>query len=75
MRISKKEPKVYKYGDTRYVNRFAWLPIKIKETTIWLEKYQVLEAYIGSTYNVVVDGKNINFVVYSWIVLSKRMMP
>lgn len=40
--------KHHKYGDTRIVKKFAWLPVKINDCMIWLEYYTVEQSYLGS---------------------------
>lgn len=63
-----------KNGTTRLVKKFAWLPMEINGTLIWLERYEILKAYIGTTYKVIVDDKPVSFIVYKWISISKRMI-
>lgn len=38
----KQEPK---WGDTRTKIKFAWLPVKIENTVVWLEEYESLQRY------------------------------
>ena len=36
------------HGDYRTITKFAWTPVKISPVlTVWLEKYHVIEKYIG----------------------------
>ncbi len=36
----------YKDGDRRIVKRFAWLPVQVENTFIWLERYKTHEQYL-----------------------------
>ena len=44
MKWKTKKP-VPRIGDTRHRFKFAFLPIRINEWSIWLERYQVTEEY------------------------------
>jgi hypothetical protein len=61
-----------KHGTTKLIKRFAWLPININGDFIWLEKYEVLRAYIGTSYTVSIENKPATFIIFKWITLSKR---
>jgi hypothetical protein len=47
MRIKINNKKKHSLGETRIVNKFAWLPVKIsKEEYIWLQFYKVKQKYL-----------------------------
>lgn len=63
-----------KPGDTKVIKHFAWMPTVVNGNIVWLEYYQVLKAYIGTTYTVIIDGKPVNFIISKWMTLSKRII-
>jgi len=65
-------PSNLKHGTTKLIKRFAWLPIHINNNIIWLEKYEVLRAYMGTSYTVSIENKPATFIIFKWITLSKR---
>jgi hypothetical protein len=74
MKLKTANSATLKHGDTKLVNRFAWLPVAINGNIIWLESYQILRAYIGTTYTVLIEGKPANFIISKWMTLSKRVL-
>lgn len=63
-----------KIGSIRLLKRFAWLPLFIGDDLIWLERYEVLQGYIGQQYQLSIENKPVTFTVADWITLSKRVM-
>lgn len=59
-------------GTTRLRRRFAWLPVFIKTECIWLERYEVLQAFVDEIYMVKIDNEPKQFVVANWKTISKR---
>jgi hypothetical protein len=57
------EPKV---GDIRRRNKFAFLPTKVDEYTVWLESYQVTEEY-----KAMYDFQEVSMM---WIEVSRRTL-
>lgn len=74
MKLKTAESLLLKHGDTRLIKRFAWFPVRINGNIIWLERYEVLRAYIGTTYTVLIQDKPASFIISKWITLSKRML-
>lgn len=64
----------YSPGITRLKRVFAFLPTHVAGYTVWLEYYEVLQAYIAFDYKVVVDGKDTAFRVSEWKDISKRVI-
>ena len=64
--------------DTRTKRLFAWLPVLVGNTWVWLERYYVLEVY--KTENVIVaieqDDKRIpkKFTIGKWLTVSKALI-
>lgn len=42
-RTTKPTPKP---GDVRYIRRFAWLPVEIRDHTVWLERYEATQRLV-----------------------------
>ncbi len=61
-------------GTTRLKRVFALLPTYVAGYTVWLEYYEVLEAYIVSPYKLEVDGTVKAFIVGEWKEISKRIL-
>lgn len=61
-------------GTTRLRKRFAWLPVFIKNECIWLERYEVLQAFVGEQFIVKIDDKPAEFIVAKWKTISKRII-
>ena len=61
-------------GTTRIRKRFAWFPVFIKSECIWLERYEVMQAYVGEQFTVVVkidnEDKPMEFIVALWKTIS-----
>ena len=51
------------HGERRTYQKFAWMPIKVGEYTVWLETYQVTEEYVRYTYRTL-DNR--------WKIVSKE---
>lgn len=62
-----KKPEV---GETKIVTRFAWLPVRMDDKTIWLEKYDTI--YIFQELSAFVsDDKVLKYRL--WTSVSKRL--
>ena len=59
-------------GSTRVCFRFAWLPTDVGGFIVWLSRYEVLQAYIVTTYSITLDGQAQEARVGNWITLEKR---
>lgn len=60
-------------GATRITSVFAWLPVYISGTMVWLEFYEILQVYNISDQKVIIEEKETTFVLRKWINLSKRL--
>lgn len=61
-------------GTTRLRRVFAFLPVNVNGTLVWLETYEVLEAYIEVQYLIIVDGESKTAKVGKWEYISKRLL-
>ena len=61
-----------KDGDTRLERRFAWAPVYIDGSRVWLQYYEILQVLRISEEKVVIDGEPFRFYVKTWINLAKR---
>jgi len=59
-------------GTTRTKTLFAWLPTKAGQSLIWLERYQVMEAFIVNNYLVIVGQEQVNIRRGEWMKVSSR---
>lgn len=64
----------YPQGATRLHRRFAWLPVYISGSRVWLEFFEILQMYNVLTYTAKVDDTDVSFRVGNWINLSKRVI-
>jgi hypothetical protein len=66
------------HGTRRLKRMFAWLPTYIDGDKIWLEGYEILQAYVVAKHIVVLDPtkpKEITeFLVGTWTDISKRLI-
>jgi hypothetical protein len=62
-----------KAGETRVKTAFAWLPSVAGEQLVWLERYEILEAYAVSQMVVVVAEKPVSVTFGEWKVVSTRL--
>lgn len=61
-----KEPKT---GDTRIKICFAWVPLRIKDQYIWLEKYKCKQEY-GWRHVIIPGGTPF----YDWITIERDVI-
>lgn len=67
----------YANGTSRLKRVFAWLPVYIDGTTVWLETFEILQMYVTSTHKVKLDPASnelVNFHTGLWIDISKRLI-
>lgn len=62
----------YSHGTTRMKRCFAWLPVYISGTMVWMETYEVLQAYLIKEHELEVDGEKSFFGSGKWRDISKR---
>lgn len=62
----------YPVKTTRLMRKFAWKPIYISGTVIWLEFYDVLQVYEGTNHETIMDGEQVDFMVFTWVNLTNR---
>lgn len=60
-----------KKGDTRQLTHFAWSPVYIEGTWVWLEKYVALYYYDVTVYNYKFEGLTKASPVGTWVELAK----
>ncbi len=66
---SKTEP-----NSTRLKRVFAWIPTYVNGFTVWLEHYEVLQAYIVLPYKLKVNGEDKAFLVGAWTDIDKHTL-
>lgn len=59
-------------GTTRTVEQFAWLPIYIAGRIVWLEIFEIIQGFVATPHEVLLDNVKTTFVVSKWINLAKR---
>lgn len=62
----------HKHGDTKSVMHFAYLPHRIGDRVIWLQRYEAVYVYEMKEITGVVIDKPITFHVGAWIKASER---
>lgn len=62
----------YPSGATRLKRCFAWRPVYISGVFVWLEFFEVLQAFKISSEKTIIDGVTAEFSLGKWINLSKR---
>lgn len=63
----------YANGSTRLKRRFAWLPVYISGTYVWLEGYEILQVFVVTRQVAVIDEEEKSFNLSKWVDLSKRI--
>lgn len=61
-------------GTTRLQRVFSFWPTRVENNIIWLETYEILEAYILLDYKVRLEGVDKAFRVGEWKQISKRLI-
>lgn len=61
-------------GTTRLKRVFAWSPTQIDGHIVWLEHYEILQAFLSFEYKILMDGKLKSAEVSEWKDISKRLM-
>ncbi len=61
-------------GTTRLKRVFAWMPMYINGFRVWLERYEILQAYVETDYLLRIDGKDAKFTVGRWTDISTRVI-
>lgn len=61
-------------GSTRLKRKFAWLPTYVNGYMVWLEYYEILQAYIIEDLKVIDAGEDKFFRVGEWKDISKRTL-
>jgi hypothetical protein len=72
--LSKYTEARFEEGATRLVRVFAFFPTAIGGKVVWLETFEILQAYIIQVYKLKVDGADKAFEVGKWVEISKRTM-
>lgn len=62
-------------GTTRLKRVFAWTPTHIDGNIVWLEYYEILQAFLSSDYKILLDSELKSVKVSEWKDISKRLMP
>lgn len=60
-------------GTTRVKRVFAWRPKRIDDTIVWLEYFEILQAFTIFEWNIIIDGKAKGAKVGRWEDISVRM--
>lgn len=61
-------------GTTRLKRTFAVLPVRIADTWVWLEFYEVLQAYLVTPVLLQIKGKPTTFTLGKWTDVSTRLI-
>lgn len=61
-------------GTTRLKRVFAWLPTHIDGNVVWLEHYEILQAFLIFDYKILLDAEFKTVKVSEWKDISKRLM-
>lgn len=66
----------YAHGTTRLKRAFAWIPVYINGENIWLENYEILQAYLIKELSLKIEGKDkpVFFSSGKWVNVSKRIL-
>lgn len=67
------QPK-YQEGATRSILRFAWLPHRIGDKKVWLERYEVLYVWCVEKVKGEIEGKAVEFIVGNWKKVSEATL-
>jgi hypothetical protein len=62
-------------GASRLRRKFAWLPIRISDDYVWLEFYEILQAYLVTPVVLPIKGKPTTFTLGKWTDISTRLIP
>lgn len=61
-------------GTVRFKRKFAWLPTKAGGTLIWLERYNVMEAFLVTTALVNIEQEQVTVKFGEWKKVSTRLI-
>lgn len=61
-------------GTTRLKRVFAWSPTQIDGHIVWLEHYEILQAFLVFEYKILLDAELKSVKVSEWKDISKRLM-
>jgi hypothetical protein len=61
-------------GTTRLKRVFAWSPTHIDGNVVWLEHYEILQAFLVFEYKIILDSESKTVKVSEWKDISKRLM-
>ena len=68
----------YPHGTSRLKRCFAWVPVYVDGTIVWLETYEILQMYSVTVHTVILDPANnkelTNFYSGNWVEISKRLI-
>lgn len=64
----------YPHGSTRLKRVFSFLPVYIAGNMVWLENYEILQAYIIREHELEVEGEKAFFSIAEWTDISKRVI-
>jgi len=72
---AKYTPTTPKPNDVRFKRVFAWLPKQVGGNVVFLEYYEVLQAYLEQAVQLRIEGKDAMFTVGKWTEISQRTIP
>ena len=64
----------YAHGTTRQKRVFAFWPTYVSGEIVWLETFEVLQAYLIEEIELTVDGRKQFFGIGTWRNVSKRII-
>jgi len=60
---------------TRLMRKFAWLPTYIAGSRVWLETYEILQAYLVEEIELSIENEEpVYFLIGYWKNISKRII-
>lgn len=60
-------------GTTRLKRVFAWMPTKVDDEIVWLEHFEILQAFLIFEYKIIIDKAIKQVSVGQWKDISKRV--
>lgn len=60
-------------GTTRLKRVFAWTPVQIEGEIVWLEDFEILQAFLIFEYKIIIDKAIKQVSVGQWKDISKRV--
>ena len=62
-------------GSVRLRRKFAWLPKRVADTWVWMEFYEILQAWLVTPVVLPIKGKPTTFTLSKWTDVDTRLIP